>query len=72
MRRSVRNSSRQRPLRLSRSRVESQLRVEPLEGRIVMTAGITFDARQGLIRMNGTERNDVASIAIDGRGSSPA
>jgi Ca2+-binding RTX toxin-like protein len=66
MRRSVRNSSRQRPLRLSRSRVESQLRVEPLEGRIVMTAGITFDARQGLIRMNGTERNDVASIAIDG------
>jgi len=57
---SARSASRGRP------RVESQLRVESLEGRIVMAAGITFDAKQGVLSLLGTERNDVATISIQG------
>jgi Ca2+-binding RTX toxin-like protein len=49
-----------------RSRVESQLRVESLEGRIVLAAGISFDAKQGVLSLLGTERNDVATISVQG------
>ena len=50
----------------ARPRVESRLRVETLEGRIVLAAGISFDAKQGLLSLLGTERNDVATISIQG------
>lgn len=49
-----------------RSRVVSQLRLESLEGRIVMTAGITFDARRGIISFLGADQNDSASISVQG------
>ena len=50
----------------ARSRVESRLRVESLEGRIVMAAGITFDARRGILSLVGSERNDTAAISMQG------
>jgi Ca2+-binding RTX toxin-like protein len=49
-----------------RTRVESHLRLETLEGRIVMTAGITFDARRGILSLMGSEQNDTAAISVQG------
>ena len=55
-----------RPRAESHVRVESRLGVEELEGRIVLAAGISFDAKQGVLSLLGTERNDVATISIQG------
>ena len=55
-----------RPRAESHFRVESRLGVEELEGRIVLAAGISFDAKQGVLSLLGTERNDVATISIQG------
>ena len=55
-----------RPRVESHGRVESRLGLESLEGRIVLAAGISFDAKQGVLSLLGTERNDVATISIQG------
>jgi len=55
-----------RPRVESHVRVESRLGVELLEGRIVFAAGISFDAKQGVLSLLGTERDDVATISIQG------
>lgn len=49
------------------SRAESHLVVENLEGRIVLTASIGFDARQGLVSVVGSEAGDVATVNVQGR-----
>jgi len=43
-----------------------ELRVERLESRLVLAAGIRFDARSGVLSIEGTPRNDVATVALDG------
>jgi len=48
-------------------RPESHLIVENLEGRIVLTASIGFDARQGLVSIIGSEAGDVATVNVQGR-----
>lgn len=48
-------------------RPESHLIVEHLEGRIVLTASIGFDARQGLVSIIGSEAGDVATVNVQGR-----
>lgn len=48
-------------------RPEPHLRVESLEGRIVLTASIGFDVRQGIISIVGSEAGDVASVSQQGR-----
>lgn len=48
-------------------RPESRLVVESLEGRIVLTASIGFDARQGIVSIIGSEAGDVASVSQQGR-----
>jgi hypothetical protein len=48
-------------------RPESQLVVESLEGRIVLTASIGFDARQGVVSIMGSEAGDVATVSQQGK-----
>ena len=48
-------------------RPEPSLAVESLEGRVVLTASIGFDARQGIVSIMGTEAADVASVSQQGR-----
>lgn len=61
-RRHARRTSARRPYR-----PESHLVVENLEGRIVLTASIGFNARQGLVSILGTEAADVATVNVQGR-----
>jgi hypothetical protein len=49
------------------SRPESHLSVESLEERIVLTASIGFDARQGIVSIIGSEAGDVASVSQQGK-----
>lgn len=58
--------ARRRPLNRP-YRPESRLIVESLEGRIVLTASIGFDARQGLVSIVGSEAGDVASVSTQGK-----
>jgi hypothetical protein len=54
--------------RSSRSdRRKSQLGVESLEGRIVLTAGIGFDPRSGVLTIEGAAANDVCVVRQTGR-----
>jgi hypothetical protein len=48
-------------------RPESHLIVESLEGRIVLTASIGFDASQGIVAIMGSEAGDVASVSQQGK-----
>ncbi|MGB8854710.1 MAG: hypothetical protein WCC69_14240 [Pirellulales bacterium] len=48
-------------------RPESQLAVESLEGRVVLTASIGFDARQGVVSIMGSEAGDVATVSQQGK-----
>lgn len=48
-------------------RPESHLTVESLEGRIVLTASIGFDARQGIVSIMGSEAGDVATVSQQGK-----
>ena len=48
-------------------RPESHLTVESLEGRVVLTASIGFDARQGIVSIMGSEAGDVASVSQQGK-----
>jgi Ca2+-binding RTX toxin-like protein len=47
--------------------VENVLRVESLEGRIVLTAGIGYDATTRVLTLTGSEGNDVAEVRQQGR-----
>ncbi len=47
--------------------VENILRVESLEGRIVLTAGIGYDATSRVLTITGSESNDVAEVRQQGR-----
>ena len=48
-------------------RPESHLAVESLEGRVVLTASIGFDARQGVVSIMGSEAGDVATVSQQGK-----
>lgn len=48
-------------------RPESHLSLERMEGRVVLTAGIGFDARQGLVSIMGSDGNDVAVVRKVGK-----
>ena len=57
-----------RTARSSRSdRRKSHLRVESLEGRIVLTAGMAFDARSGVLTIEGGAANDVCVVRQTGQ-----
>lgn len=47
--------------------VENHLRVESLEGRIVLTAGIGYDGRTGILSIIGSEGADTAEVRVEGR-----
>lgn len=47
-------------------RPESRLRVERLEGRLVLTAGISFDVAQGVLSIVGSEGRDVTVVSQSG------
>ena len=55
-----------RPPRRSFRRVESRLHCESLEGRIVLTAGVSFDATRGILAIMGSETADTAIVRNDG------
>lgn len=57
----VRRTAKRRPYR-----PESHLHVESLEGRIVLTAGVGFDTRQGVLAIMGSEGNDTAVVTRRG------
>ena len=59
-------NARRRPVKRT-YRPESHLTVESLEGRIVLTASIGFDARQGIVAIMGSEAGDVASVSQQGK-----
>ncbi|NCY01784.1 MAG: hypothetical protein EBX36_02465, partial [Planctomycetia bacterium] len=44
----------------------SSLRIEQLENRVVLAAGIRFDSRSGVLTLEGTQRNDVAAVSQNG------
>ncbi|MEN9664488.1 MAG: Hemolysin, plasmid [Planctomycetota bacterium] len=46
--------------------IESRLHCESLEGRIVLTAGISLDATTGILRIMGSETADVSVVRNDG------
>jgi len=47
-------------------RVESRLHCESLEGRIVLTAGISLDPTTGILGIMGSETADVSTVRSDG------
>lgn len=47
--------------------VENMLRVESLEGRIVLTAGIGYDPTSRVLTLTGSEGNDIAEVRQQGR-----
>ncbi|MFM7077588.1 MAG: calcium-binding protein [Planctomycetaceae bacterium] len=53
-----------RPMR--RGGPRDRLHLEHLENRLVLAAGILFDSRSGVLSIEGTPRNDVATIALAG------
>ena len=54
--------------RLSRPvRPDAHLRLESLEGRIVLTAGIGFDPRSGVVTIEGAGTNDVCVVKPSGQ-----
>ena len=59
--RSVRRATKRRPYR-----AESHLHSELLEGRVVMTASVGFDARQAVLSIMGSDANDVAEEVCKG------
>jgi hypothetical protein len=59
--RNVRRAAKRRPYR-----AESHLHLELLEGRVVMTASVGCDARQGSRSIMGSEANDVAVVVCKG------
>ncbi len=56
-----------RQQRRRRITVENQLRVESLEGRIVLTAAIGYDPTTKVLAITGSEGNDVAEVRQQGR-----
>ncbi|NBT12216.1 MAG: calcium-binding protein [Planctomycetia bacterium] len=42
------------------------LRLEQLENRLVLAAGIRFDSRSGVLALEGTQRSDVATVSQQG------
>lgn len=59
--RNVRRAMKRRPYR-----PESHLHVESLEGRIVLTASVGFDTRQGVLAIMGSDGNDTAVVTRQG------
>lgn len=61
---------RSKPSRLADRRRREQrnrtLRVESLETRVALTAGITFTSRSGLLTIEGSAGNDTATVAVSG------
>lgn len=55
-----------RRLRCGGARVRPPLHLEPLESRIVLAAGIVFDPRSGVLAIEGTPRNDIATVTLQG------
>ncbi|MFM8415550.1 MAG: hypothetical protein ACKOCX_12595 [Planctomycetota bacterium] len=53
-----------------RRSVDSRLRVESLEGRVVLSASIDFSIRDAVVRIMGTEGND--SVVVEQRGQNLA
>lgn len=60
-------SSLRRRAESRRRTVDSQLRVESLEGRLVLSASIDFGIRDGVVRIMGTDANDTVLVEQQGR-----